>query len=101
MQEVVPVATVSALATPATLREAKPNQSEEAERQSLIPSVAAIPTRGELTSTPAETTSEMSSPDFVLSAGLDPSQSWLAANKYILGALLAVAATVAAILLLR
>jgi hypothetical protein len=43
----------------------------------------------------------MSSPDFVLSAGLDPSQSWLAANKYILGALLAVAATVAAILLLR
>ena len=101
MQEVVPVATVSALATPATLREAKPNQSEEAERQSLIPSVAAIPTRGELTSTPAEAASQMSSPDFVLSAGLEPSRSWLAANKYILGALLAVAATVAAILLLR
>ncbi len=40
-------------------------------------------------------------PTLVLSAGLDPSQSWLARNKYILGALLVGAGSVAAILLLR
>ena len=39
-------------------------------------------------------------PEFVLSAGLEPSQSWLSANKYILGVLLFVAA-VAAVFLLR
>lgn len=37
----------------------------------------------------------------ILSAGLEPSQSWFSANKYILGALLVVAAVVTAILLLR
>jgi GAF domain-containing protein len=40
-------------------------------------------------------------PTLILSAGLAPSQSWLARNKYILGALLVVAAAVAAVLLLR
>jgi len=44
---------------------------------------------------------ESQSPDFVLSAGLTPSQSWLAANKYIVGAIVVVAATVAVILFLR
>ena len=39
--------------------------------------------------------------EITFSAGLEPSQSWFAANKYILGALLVVGATVAAILLLR
>jgi len=38
-------------------------------------------------------------PGFVLSAALEPPQSWLAKNKYILGALLLVAGTIAAILL--
>lgn len=41
------------------------------------------------------------SPTLVFSAGLEPSQSWLARNKYVLGALLAIAGAVAAILLLR
>jgi hypothetical protein len=36
-----------------------------------------------------------------LSAGIEPSQSWLSANKLILGAILVAAATAAAILLLR
>ena len=40
-------------------------------------------------------------PELVLSAGLAPSQSWFAANKYIVGALLVVAAVVAAVFLLR
>jgi hypothetical protein len=40
-------------------------------------------------------------PDFVLSAGGQPSQSWLAANKYVLGALLVIAAAAAAAFFLR
>jgi len=43
---------------------------------------------------------KVASPEFVLSAGLEPSQSWFSANKYILGVLLLVAA-VAAVFLLR
>jgi GAF domain-containing protein len=44
---------------------------------------------------------EVPSRDFVLSAGLQPSQSWLAANKYVIGVLLVVAVAVAAFVLLR
>jgi GAF domain-containing protein len=43
----------------------------------------------------------VASPKFVLSAGLEPSQSWLAANKYVVGVLLVIAAAVAAAFLLR
>jgi len=43
----------------------------------------------------------ISSPAFVLSAGLEPSQSWLSANKYIIGALLLVAIVVIGFFLLR
>jgi GAF domain-containing protein len=46
-------------------------------------------------------TAKVSSPEFVLSAGLKPSQSWLAANKYMIGALLVVAAVVVAVLILH
>ena len=42
-----------------------------------------------------------SSPAFVLSAGLEPAQSWLSANKYVIGVLLVVGIVVAAFLLLR
>jgi hypothetical protein len=44
---------------------------------------------------------EIASPEFVFSAGLEPSQSWLAANKYVIGVLLAVAAVVGAFIILR
>ena len=37
----------------------------------------------------------------MFSGGLEPSQSWLARNKYVLGALAAVAATIGAVVLLR
>ncbi len=46
-------------------------------------------------------TTQTSSPTLVFSAAMEPSQSWLARNKYVLGALLIVAGTIAAILLLR
>jgi hypothetical protein len=39
--------------------------------------------------------------EFVLSAGLEPSQSWLARNKYILGVLLIVGGGAVAFFLLR
>ena len=42
-----------------------------------------------------------STANFVLSAGLEPSQSWLAANKYIIAVLVAVAVLVAGFFLLR
>ena len=45
--------------------------------------------------------SRVNSPEFVLSAGMQPSQSWLAAHKYIVGVLLVVGAAVAAVFLLR
>jgi hypothetical protein len=40
-------------------------------------------------------------PELVLSAGLAPRQSWFASNKYIVGALLVVAALVAVVFILR
>jgi len=44
---------------------------------------------------------EVSSAEFVLSAGLEPSQSWVARNKYVLGVLLVVGVVMAAVFLLR
>jgi hypothetical protein len=44
---------------------------------------------------------EEPSPDFVLSAGLEPQQSWLAANLYVIVILLLVAGAVAATILLH
>jgi hypothetical protein len=46
-------------------------------------------------------TAPSASLEFVLSAGIDPAQSWLARNKYVVGVLLAVGVAVAAIFLLR
>ena len=45
--------------------------------------------------------SEVESDLPILSGGIEPSQSWLAANKYIIGALLVAAGTIAAIAFLR
>ena len=50
---------------------------------------------------PEERIAEVPSPEFVLSAGLAPSQSWLSRSKYILGTLAIVCIVVAAIFLLR
>jgi hypothetical protein len=50
---------------------------------------------------PAPQKSQAPVPEFVLSAGLAPSQSWLARNKYVLGVLLAVGIAAVAVFLLR
>jgi GAF domain-containing protein len=51
--------------------------------------------------TPAVTVADTSSAELFLSAGLEPSESWFAANKFVIGALLLVAIVVATIFLLR
>ena len=56
---------------------------------------AAAATGGESAPRDAET------PDFVLSAGIEPSRSWLSANKYIILVLLVIGAAAAAFFLLR
>jgi len=50
---------------------------------------------------PAREAPQFSIPTLVLSAGLEPSQSWLARNKYVFGALLVVTVSIAVILALR
>jgi hypothetical protein len=45
--------------------------------------------------------SESAAPELVLSAALEPSQSWLVRNRYIVGVVLAVAVAVTAVILLR
>jgi GAF domain-containing protein len=59
-----------------------------------------VPVR-ETADAPEERISEIPSPEFVLSAGLAPSQSWLSRNKYILGTLVLAGVVVVAIFLLR
>jgi GAF domain len=46
-------------------------------------------------------TPEASTGAFVLSAGLEPSQSWIARNKYVLGVLLVISVAAVAVFLLR
>jgi hypothetical protein len=59
----------------------------------------AQPSQAELTDAQSTPVAQ-AAPDLVFSA-LEPSQSWVSRNRYVLGAILVVAATVAAILLLR
>jgi hypothetical protein len=64
-------------------------------------STPATPPVPEAASVPTTSAVETSAPAFVLSAGLEPSQSWLSRNKYVVGAIVLVAAAVAGIFLLR
>ncbi len=72
-----------------------------AEGQTVTAVPASIAPVRETADAPEERISEITSPEFVLSAGLAPSQSWLSRNKYILGTLVLVAVVVVAIFLLR
>jgi len=86
-------------AAQAALPDSRVNESKEVAGKQVV--VALNPAVLETASVAPLETSEAPSPEFVLSAGLEPSQSWLSANKYIVGAILVVAATVVAIVLLR
>ncbi len=77
------------------------NESVPAE-QPAVPKASAVGSRaGRTASEPSAQTAEVSSPAFVLSSGLEPPQSWLSANKYILVALLVVGLVVTAVFLFR
>jgi hypothetical protein len=67
----------------------------------LTPAAHTVPISKPDTISVAKTAPQAAGPELILSAAMSPKQSWFSANKYILGALLLVAATVAAILLLR
>jgi hypothetical protein len=68
---------------------------------STPPSVQSVLSSVPASVVPASVPAAVASPEFVLSAGLEPSQSWLAANKYVVGVFLVIAAAVAAVFLLR
>jgi len=90
---------------PSSLTKAAPTTepmavSKTAETKELA-TMAPVPAPALPVPEPAQEAAEPTIPTLVLSAGLEPSQSWLARNKYIVGALLVVAGSVAAILLLR
>jgi len=75
-------------------------KTQEKTQENATPRVVPDPTPPEAPAQPAQTL-QAPATELVLSAGLEPAQSWFSANKYILGALLVVAAVVAAIFLLR
>jgi hypothetical protein len=90
-----PLATASPVATSGAPKTA-PTKEQTAE--SSAPS--AVVSEKTQTAT-APVSSSVASPELVFSAAVEPSQSWLARNKYVLGAMALVAATVVAILALR
>jgi hypothetical protein len=76
-------------------------ESKPAEQRAIPPTpVASSPGQKTSSDLPAPT-SEAQSQEFVLSAGLQPSQSWFSANKYVLIVLLVVGLAAAAFFVLR
>ena len=87
----VPVAgsAVAGLAAAAKLKEQRAEPKEQIEAKIAVEMK------------PAEIRAESPAPELVLSAALEPPQSWLVRNKYIVGVVLAVVAVVTAVILLR
>jgi len=76
-------------------------ESKPAEQRAILPTpIASSPGQATASDLLAQT-SEAQSPEFVLSAGLQPSQSWFSANKYVLIVLLVVGLAAAAFFVLR
>ena len=95
-----PVAAVASVAAPAKAPEAQKDSKDIAAPLVSVP-VTLAPSASATQTALAVEWAEAARPDFVLSAGLESSQSWFSRNKYIFGAIVLIAATVAAILLLR
>jgi hypothetical protein len=91
-------ASSAALVAPTPL---KGKESKEVASSSSLMASGPAPSVAVRESAAPPLTAKIPSPEFVLSAGLEPSQSWLAANKYMIGALLVVAAVVVAVLVLH
>jgi len=99
------VDTTVATAKPATFLSGPPDVSKTGGGSAVPPASTLEPTLSsaapDKASQAAGTTPPAPSPEVVFGSGLGSSQSWLAANKYILGVLLVAAAAVAVIVLLR
>jgi len=100
-----PVPTKTPAVSPAVKAEAAvptsaPTTQEPSKEQHASPLAASTPQRAEPTDPQARKV-ESASPKFVLSGGLEPSQSWLSRNKYVVGVLLAIAGAAAAFFFLR
>jgi GAF domain-containing protein len=97
------LSTPSGLATSAVVQAPARVQSIESKpaAQAAVPAALAADPSVQRDSASSVQPSEFPSPDFVLSAGLRPSQSWLSGNKYVIGVLLVVVAAIAAFVLLR
>jgi len=91
------LATSAVVQTPARV----PRTESKPAAQTAVSTAPAADPSVQRVSASSVQTSEFPSPDFVLSAGLRPSQSWLSRNKYVIGVLLVVVAAVAAFVLLR
>ena len=74
-------------------------ESKEVARPIIAPAQAAAPSAA--IPEPVIPVISAAKTEFVFSAGLEPSQSWLSANKYIVGVLLLIAGGAAAMFLLR
>jgi hypothetical protein len=90
----------AAAAAPAPIPAPQKSTTAEVIPAAVAPPAEAQPGPVELPAVINETT-ESSSPDFVLSAGLEPQQSWLVANIYVFIVVLLVAAAVVATILLH
>jgi len=100
-----PPSSAPAVANIASVPAPLPTQrTEEAVKVATHPArsnVASISATRETAPEPTPLSAKASSPELVLSAGLEPSQSWFSRNKYILGVLLVIGAAAAAVFLLR
>ncbi len=104
LPEASPIATLSATPAPAKGIEKHPATGDFSKIAPPSTPAAAAPSQPEAKADLNSATAVAKNapvPELVLSAGLAPSRSWFAANKYIVGALLVVAAVVAAVFLLR
>ncbi len=92
--------TSATIAVPAPVIAPKPVTSQVVESPKATPSVLDSKPAQETTA-PRQAPVEISSPEFVLSAGLEPSQSWFSRNKYVIAVLLLVAAAAVAVYFLH
>jgi GAF domain len=91
-----PTANVLANRTPSAS-----DQTEPAKNPNAVAAETKLATAGEAAPGQTSQPHEASAPEFVFSAGVAPSQSWLSSNKYVLLVLLVIAAAAAAVFYLR
>jgi hypothetical protein len=102
--EVAAVSPAPVSAIPSVTADMRGNESKAEPREIAVQEPTAVPVNaaaGEAVPTAVAATLEDSSPEFVLSAGLEPQRSWLLTSVYVVGVLVVVAAAVAATILLH